>query len=114
MKYKKQMFDTFHDKLPNAKFVVMSGLLLPGRSKYTEITQKVNVALKALCEEREYMTFVDASDMTFDGANYNSGLFQKDGIHLNHAGQLKWRDEYITPEIERLLEIYPELSEVKK
>lgn len=114
MQYKKQMFDAFHDKLPNAKFVVMSGLLLPGRSGYTQITQKVNTALKTLCQEREYMVFVDASDMTFDGANYNTELFQKDGIHLNHTGQLKWRDQYIKPAIERLIDLYPELSEVKK
>lgn len=60
------------------------------------------------------MVFVDASDMTFDGENYNTELFQKDGIHLNHTGQLKWRDQYIKPAIERLHELYPELSEVKK
>lgn len=114
IEYKRQMFSAFHDKLPDAKFVVMSGLLLPGRSEYTEITQKVNIALKALCDEREYMTFVDASAMTFDGEKYATELFQKDGIHLNHTGQLRWRDEYIKPAIERLLDQYPKLAEVKK
>lgn len=36
MDYKKYMFGLFHEKLPNVKFIVMSGLILPGRSEYTE------------------------------------------------------------------------------
>ena len=51
MAYKKFMFETFHEKLPEAKFVVMSGLLLPGRSQYTALTQKINDALEELCAE---------------------------------------------------------------
>lgn len=114
MEYKKQMFTAFHDKLPDAKFVVMSGLLLPGRSTYTELTIKVNTALKEYCETRDYMTFVDAGRMTYDGTQYRTDLFIKDGIHLNHTGQLKWRDEYIKPAIETLIETYPELSRIRK
>ncbi len=114
MEYKKQMFSIFHEKMPNAKFVVMSGLLLPGRSAYTELTIKVNAALKAYCETQDFMTFVDASEMTFNGAEYRTDLFIQDGIHLNHTGQLKWRDEYIKPAIETLITAYPELASIKK
>lgn len=108
------MFSTFHEKMPNAKFVVMSGLLLPGRSAYTDLTIKVNTALKEYCETQDYMTFVDANQMTYDGTQYRTDLFIKDGIHLNHTGQLKWRDEYIKPSIETLIKIDPELASVKK
>ncbi len=114
IEYKKQMFLTFHEKLPNAKFVVMSGLLLPGRSQYTELTKKVNKALKEYSDTAEYVYFVDASEMTFDGTEYRMDLFIKDGIHLNHTGQLKWRDEYIEPAIEMLIEVYPELTSIRK
>ena len=104
MEYKRYMFDLFHEKLPDAHFVVMSGLLLPGRSQYTALTQEINRQLSALCAEREYMTFIDASDMTFDGTNYATELFIKDQIHLNHDGQLRWCNNYIRPMIESLWE----------
>ena len=114
MEYKKQMFSAFHEKMPNAKFVVMSGLLLPGRSEYTELTIKMNTALKAYCETQDYIMFVDANQMTYDGTEYRTDLFIKDGIHLNHTGQLKWRDEYIKPAIETLIETHPELVNIRK
>lgn len=103
MDYKKQMFDTFHEKCPNAKFVVMSGLLLPGRSEYTELTQKVNDELEKYCDSKDYMYFVDSEDMTYQNGEYREDLFIKDGIHLNHTGQLLWRDEYIKPALDRVI-----------
>lgn len=106
MGYKKQMYETFHRRLPEAKFVVMSGLLLPGRSQYTKITQRINEELKRYCEEKEYMYFVDSSEMTYIDGKYREDLFIKDGIHLNHEGQLLWRDTYIQPMIERLIGEY--------
>lgn len=98
------MFGTFHEKLPDAKFVVMSGLLLPGRNEYTEMTQEINRQLVKLCAEREYMVFVDASALTFDGTSYAGELLNNDGIHLNHAGQMKWCEEYMRPILEELCE----------
>lgn len=106
MAYKRQMFETFHEALPNAKFVIMSGLLLPGRSRYTALTQTVNKELQALCSEKDYMYFVDASDMTYDGTSFAKELFVADGIHLNHDGQLRWRDEYILPQLQRLMDMF--------
>lgn len=103
MDYKKQMFDTFHEKCPNAKFVVMSGLLLPGRSEYTELTQMVNDELEEYCNSKDYMYFVDSEDMTYQNGEYRDDLFIKDGIHLNHTGQLLWRDEYIKPALEKVI-----------
>ena len=40
-------------------------------------------------------------------------LFIKDGIHLNHEGQLLWRDGYIRPAIEALINEYG-LEELRK
>ena len=103
MAFKRQMFADFHARLPEARFVVMSGLLLPGRARYTGLTQEVNRQLEQLCEERaDYMTFVNAETMTFDGTTYAENLFIRDGIHLNHEGQLCWRDGYILPALKKL------------
>ena len=104
MAYKREMFDAFHEALPGAKFVVTSGLLLPGRSQYMDLTIRINQELDALCAERDYMFFVDASDLTWDGNAYKTELFIKDGIHLNHDGQLLWCENYIRPMIEMLWE----------
>ncbi|MGN0814809.1 MAG: GDSL-type esterase/lipase family protein [Candidatus Coproplasma sp.] len=101
--YKKQMFATFHEKLPNAYFVVMGGLLLPGRSKYTELTKRINQELKSLCESVDYMYFVGSEELTFDGTAYKGELFISDGIHLNHDGQLLWCNNYIRPEIAEII-----------
>ena len=103
MAYKREMFAAFHEHLPDAHFVVMSGLLLPGRAKFTEMTREINRQLRLLCEEYEYMTFVDAEDMTFDGVNYRTELFVDDQIHLNHDGQLLWSEKYIKPTLQKLL-----------
>ena len=104
IEYKKQMFSTFHEKLPNAYFVVMSGLLLPGRNQYTELTKKVNAELKAYCESVDYIYFVDAEEMTCHGNEYHNDLFISDGIHLNHEGQLLWCNEYIKPQISAIID----------
>lgn len=113
IEYKKQMFSTFHEKLPNAYFVVMSGLLLPGRSQYTELTKKVNTKLRAYCESVEYLYFVDAEKMTFDGNEYRDYLFVSDKIHLNHDGQFMWCNNYIKPQIASIIE-ERSLEELKK
>ena len=110
---KKQMFAEIHDQLPDAKLVVMSGLLLPGRSEYRELTEEVNKALETLCEETDYLWFADASAMTWDGQRYADELFIKDGIHLNHKGQLLWMRDYIRPMIEALVSEY-DLTQVQK
>lgn len=110
---KKQMFAEIHDQLPDAKLVVMSGLLLPGRSEYRELTEEINQALETLCEETDYLWFVDASAMTWDGQHYAEELFIKDGIHLNHEGQFLWMRDYIRPMIEALLSEF-DLTQVQK
>ena len=48
------------------------------------------------------MCFVDAQPLTYDGTSYRTELFSKDQIHLNHEGQLLWRDGYILPTLERM------------
>ena len=113
MDYKKQMFAEIHRQLPNAKLVVMSGLLLPGRSEYRELTEEINKALETLCAETDYLWFVDASAMTWDGQCYAEELFIKDGIHLNHEGQLLWMRDYIRPMIEELVSEF-DLTQVQK
>ena len=113
MNYKKQMFADIHRQLPDTKLVVMSGLLLPGRSEYRELTEKINIELEALCAQTDYLWFVDASAMTWDGQRYADELFIKDGIHLNHEGQLLWMRNYIRPMIETLVSEF-NLTQVEK
>ena len=106
MAYKKQMFRTFHEKLPDAKFVIMSGLLLPGRTQYLDMTLRINRELKELAETEEWLYYVDAEALTYDGKTLDKSLFREDMIHLNHEGELRWYREYIEPQIRELIEKY--------
>lgn len=101
---KKAMFEEFHKHLPQAHFVIMSGLLLPGRSQYRELTEEVNRVLSRFCEDCDYCTFVNAEEVSYDKAKgtFRTDLFVKDMIHLNEKGQKAWADGYIRPELEKL------------
>lgn len=101
---KKVMFTTFHDKLPDTKFVVISGILMPGRSQYDDTVKSVNQFLREYCEEVEYMYFVDAESMTIDETgNHIADMFIEDGIHLTHDTRVKWANEYIKPVLETVM-----------
>lgn len=106
LEYKKMMFTTFHEELPDAKFIVMSGILLPGRSEYLDMTLKINEELASFIETVDYMYFVDANDLTYDGNILDETLFENDMIHLNRRGQISWSEKYIKPQIELLIQKY--------
>ena len=94
------MFETFHKRLPKAKFLVMAGILLPGRSQYLELTKEINRQLRELCESNDYMTYVDAEDMTYQSGSFDKSLFQEDKIHLTPEARVRWAEEYIIPALE--------------
>lgn len=101
---KKAMYLEFHNKLPKAKFAVISGILMPGRKQYDEIVMQVNAFLRSYCSEIDYMYFIDAEDMTIDqNGNHIESMFIKDGIHLTHDARIKWADEYIKPVLEDIV-----------
>ena len=88
---KEKMYAAFREKLPDATFVVLSMLPLPGRSEYWEQSTEVNAYLQKLCDEYENMIFLDASAvMMTESGGFRSEIFRSDGIHLNRDGQLIW------------------------
>ncbi|MBQ6560687.1 MAG: hypothetical protein IJL85_07655 [Erysipelotrichaceae bacterium] len=109
---KKEMFTQFHERLPEAKMIVLSGILMPGRDDYTPIVRRVNAFLREFCEESDYLYYVDSEEMTFID-DYIKEYFIKDGIHLAHEARLLWRDQYIRPMLEKVIEAYG-LQEVRK
>lgn len=104
MEFKKEMFSKIHERLPDAKLVVMSGLLLPKRSEYTPMTMEINKQLKAYCGETDYMVFVDAEAFTYFAplGMYDESKFVIDGIHLTEEAQKEWAEQYILPVMEEL------------
>ena len=97
MEYKAQMYQMFHEKLPNAKLVITSAIMMPGRTQFAEMNKDINQRLQALCDQYDYMYFINAEALTYDGANYRTDLFRDDMIHLNAEGEKLWADEYILP-----------------
>lgn len=98
---KKNMYTTFHENLSNTHFYVMAGILMPGRSQYTPIVQKVNEGLRTYCASIDYLTFVDSESLTYQNNDYVYEYFIKDGIHLTHEARLRWANEYILPELNK-------------
>ncbi|MDR2348951.1 MAG: GDSL-type esterase/lipase family protein [Bifidobacteriaceae bacterium] len=99
--FKTKMFADFHERLPDAEFVVMAGLLLPGRADHVAVTQMVNQGLQELSDSVDYLRFVDTSGLTYDGSTFDQSLFVADGIHFNRKGQRAWA-AHIIPVLEDL------------
>ncbi len=106
MKFKKAMFEKFHKKMPDAKMVVMSGILLPGRPEYVNMTLNINDQLKALAEEKDYLYYVDAESLTYirgEGfVDHVEDLFISDAIHLTPAARRIWAEKWILPVLKEL------------
>ena len=101
MDYKKQMFSDFHEQMPDATFIVMAGILLPGRAEYLDMTIEINRQLKEYCDSTDYMRFVDSEAMTYDiNTGFKENLFLSDKIHLTPAARIQWAEQYILPELE--------------
>lgn len=102
---KEQLLESFHEKLPETQIVVISGILMPGRSDFTPIVEEVNVALKDIAESSDYISFVDASELTWDGEQYKESMFIADRIHLTDDARKLWCDKYIRPALEEVIQV---------
>lgn len=109
---KEKMYAMFRERLPEAKFIVMAGLPLPGRAEYWDLTVEVNHFLKDYCETHENMYFVDGTDgiltsegpeelATGDGRYFNPEIFIEDQIHLTQEGHDIWT-QYMKAQLEAL------------
>lgn len=87
---KKKMYSLFREKLPEATFVVMSSLPLPGRAGLWEPSDTLNAFLKEYCDQKDNMVFVDATDAMMPNGDFHAEYFIEDGIHLNPQGQQVW------------------------
>jgi len=98
---KKRMYGMFLENLPEAKFIVCSGLPLPGRPQYWEATVETNALLKGMCEATDRLFYLDASDammgdageeryLAYDGRYFRPDLYRVDKIHLNKKGHDVW------------------------
>jgi len=107
MEFKKKMFAEFHESMPDAKFIVMSGLLLPGRKEYVDMTLDINDQLKEFCESTEYMYYIDAESLTYDRETSSfvddvESLFKEDQIHLTDSARITWAQNWILPMMKEL------------
>ena len=88
---KERLFAEYRSHLPQTRFVVMSGLPLPGRPQYWENIQALNRFLVDYCARTERMEFIDATAaMTTPEGAFRPEYFVRDGIHLNAQGHAVW------------------------
>lgn len=90
-KNKVEMYSYFAENLPDTKFIIMSGLPLPGRAEYWENIQTVNQVIEEYCNETENFYYVDSDPamLNADGS-FKPEFFRKDQIHLNQKGHDAW------------------------
>lgn len=106
-----RMFQIFHEKLPNAYFVVVSGILMPGRKQYDSIIKRINQALREFAAQTDYLYFVDAEAMTVDeNGVHKDYMFVQDGIHLTHDARIHWANAYIKPVLSQWITNRPALE----
>jgi lysophospholipase L1-like esterase len=85
------MFDEFRAALPTTRFVIMSGLPLPGRRQLWEATKTINAAIDSYTADHELVSFADATDVLLDeNGGFRPELFRTDGIHLIAPGRKLW------------------------
>jgi lysophospholipase L1-like esterase len=89
--HKFSMFDEFRAELPTTRFIIMSGLPLPGREALWESTRTINAAIASYVAQHDLVTFADATSVLLDDrGGLRPELFRKDGIHLIDSGRAEW------------------------
>jgi lysophospholipase L1-like esterase len=89
--HKKELFAEYRKNLPDAQFIIMSGLPLPGRPQFWANIQALNQFLAEYCAGSENLYFIDATKaMTTADGSFRPEYFKGDGIHLNAIGHNAW------------------------
>jgi len=85
------MFDEFHAALPTTRFIIMSGIPVPGRPELRDAIKTINAAIASYAAKHDHVTFADATDvLTTANGDFRPELFRKDGIHLLDSGRAEW------------------------
>jgi lysophospholipase L1-like esterase len=85
------MFDEFHAQLPTTRFIIMSGIPVPGRPELRDAITTTNAAIGSYAAKHDHVTFADATDvLTTESGDFRPELFRKDGIHLLDTGRAEW------------------------
>jgi lysophospholipase L1-like esterase len=84
-------YEVVHIALPKTRIIYMS--LKPGPAGWDsrQADYEVNNGVKALCEKRENLFYVDiARGMLNDKGLPDPNDYQKDGVHLTYRADIKW------------------------
>lgn len=89
------LYDTLltrlHDRLPDARIVVLATFPSPLNARRAEQIESVNEYVRKTAEDRPWLAFIDGNDVlkTSDGKPDRS-LFRFDRVHLNRKGYSRW------------------------
>lgn len=109
-----RMLEEFHRELPDTIFIVISGVLMPGRRQYDGIIKRINRSVQGIASQTDYLYYVDAEDMTVNKlGKHRKDLFEDDGVHLTHEARIRWAEEYIKPALDKVISDHPELAYLK-
>lgn len=90
---KQKMYSYFAENLPDTKFIIMSGLPLPGRAEYWDDIQAVNQVIQEYCSEHENFYYIDSDPVMLNAdGSFKPEYFIRDQIHLNQQGHDAWTE----------------------
>ena len=109
-----RMLEAFRRELPDTVFIVISGVLMPGRRKYDGIIKRINRSMQGIASHTDNLYYVDAEGMTVDeNGKHRKYLFENDGVHFTHEARVRWAEEYIKPALDKVISDHPELEYLK-
>ena len=110
-----RMLETFRRELPDTIFIVISGILMPGRRQYDNIIKRINRSVQGIASQTDRIYYVEAEDMTVgENGKHRKDLFIEDGVHLTHEARILWAEKYIKPALDKVISDHPELAYLKR
>jgi lysophospholipase L1-like esterase len=83
--------EIIHKDLPKTTIIFIAIKPSPSRWALLDKQRKANGLIEAFCKKGERLTYLDVvTPMLGEDGKPRSGLFQKDGLHLNFEGYKLW------------------------
>jgi len=81
-----EMFDRFHKDYPNSLIIIVGTKSSYARKEYYDYVVGLNKYEKEIASRKDYIEYVDTSDIYYKDGDYNLDNFCEDKLHFNMQG----------------------------
>ncbi len=95
------LFNKFREDFPNIKIIILETKTSPARDEYKDFVYELNSWSKEYVKDKDYMYFVETSDLCKTNGKYNLDAYLDDQLHFSPKSYviIKERIEKILKEI---------------